>query len=251
LPPTLLTLLTNVENYRSTTMDCAAAIRLNTFNIKAHYRSASALFALDRVYEALDVCYRGIQADPGNAAMRTLLEKIQKRSRVKEAQDKRRKQEDLRKQKEKLVLNTALKARNIRIRGSTDVPDMADVEIRLSPDPLSPKSTLEFPVKLLYPMHSQSDFIKAYGERDALIDHLGYILPLPWDEEMQYKQDIVDCFMDTISGGMMKIGKKLSLLEVLAGGKTEVVNGMVRIHVVPRDLTPAWIAEVKKKKADT
>src|SRR6201999_1882258 len=51
------------ENYRSTTFDCAAALRLNPSNIKAYYRSASALFALDKVLEALDVASRGIKLD--------------------------------------------------------------------------------------------------------------------------------------------------------------------------------------------
>lgn len=200
------------------------------------------------MYEALDVCNRGLKLDQENVAMRTLMEKIQKRSRVKEAQHKRRKEEELRKQKEEAMLKTALAAREIQIRGPTAPPDMTDVAIRLSPDPLSPKSTLEFPLMLLYPMHNQSDFIKAYGEKDALIDHLGYIFPLPWDEKAQYKQESVDCFMDTTSGGMMKVGKKLSLLKILSGGKTEVVDGLVRIHVVPQELAAAWIEEVKKKR---
>ena len=58
----------------------------------------------------------------------------------------------------------------------------------------------------------------------------------------------VDCYMDTVTGGMMKVGKKLKLLEVLSNGKTEVVDGLVRIYVVPTSMASQWIAEVKKKK---
>lgn len=224
-------------------------LKLNPSNVKAHYRSASALFALDKVYEALDVCYRGLKLDPTNKPMEILLEKIRKRSRVKEEQDRKRREEQDRRRKEKLVLMTALKARNIRLRGSQRTPpDMADAKIRLVPDPLSPESSLEFPTMILYPLHNQSDFIQAFSERDTLHQHLSYMLPPPWDAKLEYKLATVDCYMDTRTGGMIKLGKKIPLLEILASDKVEVLDGLVRIHVVPRSSAPAWIEEVKKKR---
>lgn len=241
-------MLTFVENYRSTTLDCAQALLLNPSNIKAYYRSATALFALDKLDEALDSCLRGLKLEPENAPLKTLQNKIEQRSKIKTEQDQKREAEQRRKQQEKLTLATALKAREIKIRGTTKPPDMADAEIRLAPDPLSPKSTLEFPTMFLYPMHNQTDFVKAFGEKDEIIDHLGYMLPLPWDQKGEYKLKGVDCYMDTVTGGMMKVGKQLSLLEVLAGGKTEIVDGLVRIYVVPKSLASLWIEDIKKKK---
>lgn len=222
---------------------------MNPSNVKAHYRSASALFALDKVYEALDVCYRGLRLDLSNQAMKLLLEKIQKRSRVKEEQDRRRRAEQDRKKKERMMLMTALEARNIKVRGTgKPPPDMADAEIRLVPDPLSTKSTLEFPTMLLYPMHNQSDFIKAFAEKDTLYQHLSIMLPAPWDTREEYQPSLVDCYMDTASGGMIKVGKKVSLLEMLSNDKVEVIDGLVRIHVVPQALAPRWIEEIKSKR---
>lgn len=198
--------------------------------------------------EALDVASRGIKIDPENAALSKLLDQIRSRARVKEEQDRRRIAEKRRKQQEKAVLQAALKTRNIRIQGSEQPPNLEDASIRLSPDPLSPQSLLEFPVMLLYPMHNQSDFVKAWAEKDAIIHHLSYILPLPWDTKNEYKVSTVDCYMDTVSGGLMKIGKKLTLLEALSNGKTEVVDGLVRIYVVPTSMAAQWIDEVKRKK---
>ncbi|KIW19466.1 hypothetical protein PV08_00038 [Exophiala spinifera] len=237
-----------LKNYRSTTLDCAAALRINPTNVKAHYRSASALFALDKVLEALDVASRGLKIDPDNVVLKKLLDQIRARATVKEQQDRRRLAEQKRKQQEQLVLATALKARNIQLRGSKDPPNLEDASIRLSPDPLSPKSMLEFPVMFLYPMHNQSDFIKAWAEKHAIEHHLSYILPLPWDSKNEYKPSTVDCYMDTVSGGLMKIGKRLTLLEALSNGKTEIVDGLVRIYVVPVSLAAQWIDEVKRKK---
>lgn len=224
-------------------------LQVNPHNVKAHYRSASALYALDKIYEALDVCYRGLKLDESNQAMKTLLEKIQKRSRVKEEQDRKRRAEQERKRQEKQLLLTALQARNIRLRGSGKTPpNMADAELRLVPDPLSPTSTLEFPTMLLYPMHNQSDFIKAFAEKDAIYQHLSIMLPPPWDTPREYTLGSVECYMDTISGGMIKVGKKVSLLEILGADNVEVLDGLVRIYVVPTRLAPTWIAEVKSKR---
>ncbi|KIW93754.1 uncharacterized protein Z519_05069 [Cladophialophora bantiana CBS 173.52] len=237
-----------LKNYRSTTADCAVALRINPSNIKAHYRSASALFALDNVLEALDVASRGFKLDPDNTALKKLLDQIRGRMKAKEAEDRRRLAELRRKQQERKVLEAALKARKIIVRGSEQPPNLEDATIRLSPDPLSPTSLLEFPVMLLYPMHNQTDLIKAWAEKDAITHHLSYILPLPWDSKNEYKLSTVDCYMDTISGGLMKVGKKLTLLEALSNGKTEVVDGLVRIYVVPGPLASQWIAEMKQRR---
>ncbi|PNY29679.1 Uncharacterized protein TCAP_00403, partial [Tolypocladium capitatum] len=59
-----------LANYRSCWLDGAAALRLNPRNVKACYRSARALLAVDRVAEADAVCARGLALDADNAALR-------------------------------------------------------------------------------------------------------------------------------------------------------------------------------------
>jgi tetratricopeptide (TPR) repeat protein len=235
-----------LRNYRSTTLDCAQALRVNPCNVKAHYRSASALLALEKIHEALDVCYRGLKIDETNAALKKLLDKIRSKSEALEARDRKRRAEQQRKEQERLVLRTALAAREIKMRGSDKPPDLQDATIKLSPDPLSPKSMLEFPVMFLYPLHNQTDFVKAWAEKDAMWQHLSYLLPLPWDDKGEYKE--VDCYMDTRTGGLIKVGKKLTLLELLTNGKTEIVDGLVRIYVLPVSRAKEWIEDVKAKK---
>lgn len=236
-----------LQNYRSTTLDCAQALRVNPRNVKAHYRSASALLSLDKLHEALDVCYRGLQIDKENTALKKLLDTIKVKSEALEARDRIRRAEERRKQQERITLRTALAAREIKIRGSEKPPDLQDATIKLSPDPLSPKSMLEFPVMFLYPLHNQTDLVKAWAEKDAVWQHLSYILPLPWDDKGEYKE--VDCYMDTRTGGLIKVGKKLTLLELLTNGKTEIVDGLIRIYVVPSSRAKEWIEDVKAKKA--
>ena len=136
----------------------------------------------------------------------------------------------------------------IRTRTTAQPPEMEDAAIRLIPDPLSPSSTLTFPVILLYPLHLQSDFIKAFGEEQTLLGHLEYLIPLPWDTNQEYTLEGAEAYMETTTGGLIKCGKKVPLLKVLSGGKAEVVDGIVRINIVPKNRAGEWIEAVKKRK---
>ena len=237
-----------IGNYRSTTLDCAAALKLNPRNVKAFYRSASALFKIEKIDEARDACTRGLEIEPTNAALKTLSGQIERKSTAQAEMLAKKQKEKESKQRQRIALISALKARNIQMRGSQKPPDLDDAEVHLTPDPESPKSSLVFPAILLYPTHAQSDFVKKFGELETISDHLQYIFPLPWDEEGLYKLSGVDCFMDTITGGLVKVGKKLSLLKLLSNGKTEVLDGLVKIHIVPTSLAPKWIEEMKARK---
>jgi Cns1/TTC4 Wheel domain len=204
--------------------------------------------ALNKPTEASDVCLRGLKLEPNNAALKKLNETVQARKEIEDSKARKRAIEEYKQEKKKFMLATALKARNIKLRGSPQAPDLEDAEIHLSPDAMDPKSMLVFPVIFLYPMHAQSDFVKQFAEKDPIIDHLSYMFPLPWDVKQEYQIDSVDCYMDTISGGMAKIGKRLSLLEALTTGKTQIIDGLVKIHVVPTPLAGKWVEEMKKRK---
>lgn len=186
--------------------------------------------------------------DPDNKPLQQTAERIAQRKAALERIAARKKAEADRINKEKQLLSVALKARQIRTRKTEQPPEMEDAGIRLAPDPLSPKSTLEFPVVLLYAVDAESDFIKGFSEMHSINDHLDYIFPLPWDSKKEYTIDNVECFMQTVSGGLIKAGKKVPLLEILSGGKVEVVDELVSIFVVPSTKTGRFIAEMKARK---
>ena len=238
----------NTENYRSTALDCASALRLNAKNVKAYYRSSFALFALDKLAEASDACSRGLAIDISNAALKGLAAKIDARQTTLKAIEQKRQEREQRAQKEKFMLNAALRARSIRMRNTAKPPELEDASIHLSPDPLAPTSTLMFPVVLLYPLHLQSDFIKAFPETDTVPDHLEYIFPLPWDERHEYTLGSVDLYMETGSGGLIKVARKVSLGKVLGSSEVEIVDGVVRINVLLKSGAAGWIEEMKVRK---
>lgn len=110
-------------------------------------------------------------------------------------------------------------------------------------------SSLRFPVLFLYPLHAQTDFVKAVEEGESVGTHLEYLLPVPWDERGEYAGvEGVECYMETSVGGLIKVGKKLGLGKVLGSGKVEVVDGLVRVYVVPKARATEWIDEFKRRR---
>ncbi|KAH9207698.1 hypothetical protein DL95DRAFT_48702 [Leptodontidium sp. 2 PMI_412] len=238
-----------LKNYRSCTLDCGSALRINPRNVKAFYRCSKALLALDRIVEADDACARGLAIDPDNKALQGVAKEIIKRNEIVAARKKKDLEREQRKRLEAVTLAAALKARNIKTRKTAQPPEMEDAAISLVPEPTDPTSTLSFPTVLLYPLHLESDFIKAFNETEPLGHHLSYILPLPWDKSGEYTPMGVECYMETITGGLIKVGRKVPLLKVLSEGKVEIVDEVVKIFVVPKPKADGWIREFKMKKA--
>jgi hypothetical protein len=223
-------------------------LKVNPKNVKAFYRSSMALLALDKIEEAEDASSFGISLDKDNKPLQTVATKIQARKVTLQAIAAKKQAEEEQLRKEKQLLNTALQARNIGIRKTGQPPDMEDARVQLAPDPLSPESSLVFPTMALYPMDGQSDFIKAFSETDSIADHLSYLLPLPWDTNKSYSLQTVDCYMQTATGGLIKAGKKLPLLQILSGGKVEVVDDLLTIFVVPTAKSAQWIETFKTRR---
>ena len=241
----------SLQNYRSCAADCASALRLNPKNIKAYYRSSKALLALSKIPEADDVCARGLALDPQNAALKQVAEQIIAKNAELEAKRKGELAAQQKKQNEELLLKAALKARGIRTRRTAQPPEMEDASVKLVPDPLDPQSELVFPTVLLYPLTLQSDFIKAFGETETIASRLQAVLAErpPWDRDGEYRYKGVECYMETLKGGLIKVGKNVSLLKVLSAGTVEVVDEVVKIFVLPKAKAEAWIQDFKMKKA--
>ncbi|KAJ4303727.1 HSP70/90 co-chaperone [Kalmusia sp. IMI 367209] len=243
--------LCNLEkkNYRSCIQDCAATLRLNPSNIKAYYRSSLACLSLDKIPEASDACTRGLALDASNAPLKGLQTKISTRKTYLDSVEKARKEREAKAASERATLALALKSRGIKARKTDQAPDLEDASIKLE-NALDPSSILSLPVLLLYPTHSQSDFIKAFCETDTLSQHLEYIFPLPWDTQQEFTLNDVEAYMETIAGGLIKMGKKMTLGKVLGSGKCEVVDGLVRISVIPKAKAADWIDEFKKRRGN-
>ncbi|MCJ1287919.1 hypothetical protein MMC26_007271 [Xylographa opegraphella] len=238
-----------LKNFRSCTLDCQSVLALAPTNVKASYRLSLALVALRKLPDALFACAAGLAHHPTNSALVALHAKISSQLSAAEALSQKQLEEEKRRKKEAETLIAAIKLRKITTRTTKNPPDLEDASICLVPDPLAlATSTLTFPLLLLYPLHAKSDFIKAFGEEQSVSRHLGYLLPLPWDEKQEYSQNSIEAYMETKEGGLIKWGKKVPLLKVLSGGKVEIVDGIVRASLLPKARAEEWIQEMKTRK---
>lgn len=239
-----------MKNHRSCWLDCNAALQLNPRNVKAWYRSAKALLAVGRIQEADDACAGGLAVDPENGPLKAVARDIIAKAQAAEKKAAEENQARIEAAAREALLRKALQDRGIKVRKTARPPEMGDAKLEFVPDPENKTiGTLSFPTVLLYPVHYESDFIKAFNERESLMQHFGYVLPLPWDREGEYSANAVECFMETVTGGLVKVGKKVPLLKVLSMDNVEVVDGVVKIYAVPKAKTDGWIQDFKKAKA--
>lgn len=189
----------------------------------------------------------GLTIEPQNAALKVLSDKIQRRKTHLIEMDNKRRERAERLAAEERTLKEAIKVRGISVKTTNRPPETEDAVMKLE-DPLDAQSMLSIPAIFLYPAHLQSDFIKAFEETQTITDHLSYILPLPWDAPNEYTNANVECYMETSTGGLIKAGKKLPLLKILTSGKTEIVDGLLRVYILPKDNVAPWIGEWKAKK---
>ena len=123
-----------------------------------------------------------------------------------------------------------------------------------------------FPVFLLYPEYGQSDLISHFDETTSVGDHLKVMFPASqdvggwagWDEKKEYWGGNLVVYAETAQKRLLKVGKELTLREVLAkavkeeeGKKDGVVlrDGLMSFVVLVKGAKEkAWIEEFKRKR---
>lgn len=151
-------------------------------------------------------------------------------------------------------LVSTLKSRNVKMYNSDGQriaspipfshPLAGEVSIKLS------GSSLIFPTLLLYPEHTESDFIAEFDEHDTLRDHLEVVLeqPAPWDQAQSYNLQSVAAYFVSPSREAGLIGLDLRLGEILAHPEFAVVDGVVVIYILVRksDFEASFLRDLRR-----
>ncbi|KAI8906689.1 hypothetical protein EDD86DRAFT_192751 [Gorgonomyces haynaldii] len=186
-----------LQNYRKVLNDCAKAIELNQKNVKAYFRSIKALYALDKLVEAVDCCQIALQLDPDNKDLQEELERIKKRQAVlKELEDKRQKQEQEREKREQALHDHFVK-QGYKLPVDTEAP--FEHPSAPSAEMVLTKDGLTLPVLFMYPEYQQSDFIHAFHENDTFYSHLELMFseqPM-WDLKQEYHPQTLEILFET------------------------------------------------------
>lgn len=240
----------HLKNYRRAINDCTSALVINNQNVKAWYRCGKAYLMLNKLEEAKECTRLGLTVDPNNRPLKELGEEIRKKEEgIVRRQQQEREREEFEKRKAD-TLQLALKARQVTVTRSIQTPDLEDAVIQLE-DPLDPASCLHYPLLFMYPISAQSDFVKAAAETSTLKDQLEMVLAEPphWDVGHEYTPNNVVVYVETKVGGLAKAGPKAPFYKLVKEGNIELVDGIIRLMVIPKNMSTLFVEEWKRRKA--
>ncbi|EMR11062.1 hypothetical protein PNEG_00659 [Pneumocystis murina B123] len=237
-----------LKNYRQVLNNCYEVLKKDPNHTKALYRSAKACFFLDRLDESLNHINHCLKTNYNNDIFKSLKQKVLERKKYLERKSKEAYERKNISFIKKTTLQKALKERGIITKSSQIEPDMGDIELCLS-SPLDITSTLLFPVTFLYPLVLQSDFITQVAETSTIQEQLDLVLASKpqWDKNNEYSPSNVEVCIETKIGEIIKVKKNAQLLDVLAN-KVEVLDGIVRLLILPKNKIDLWINEWKTKQ---
>lgn len=245
-----------LKNYRRCIEDCKKVLMLDEKNIKACFRSGKAFYAIEKYDEAIKVLEYGLNVDPENRDLQKLLQQVQKRQETLAQLKAKKVQEEEQEKLKNIVLENSIKLRHIEIVKTSSPPEaLKTAKIRLE-DPKDYQSQLIFPAMILYPTNDEFDFIAEISELTTPLELLEMVLnrPREWFDDPKHKDFSVkklECFMETDTGGLIKVGKKIEINNALMNEKPKapLFDNALRLYVVPKTDVSKWTSEWNKETA--
>lgn len=245
-----------LKNYRRCIEDCKKVLLIDEKNVKACYRAGKAFFAVERYDESTQILQFGLTIDPENKPLKDTLKQVE--NKVAQIQQvKERKEREAQEIKDRqLFLENAIKLRNIKsIKSSRPAALLENAKIRLE-DPTDYESQLLLPAMVLYPTTDEFDFVAEISELTTPAEILQLVLDRPqsWFEDPKHKNfsiKTLECYMETISGGLVKVGKKVAVNTVLMSetAKAPLFDSGLRLYVVPKVDSAEWLGKWSKEVA--
>ncbi|EDO16486.1 hypothetical protein Kpol_513p2 [Vanderwaltozyma polyspora DSM 70294] len=245
-----------LKNYRRCINDCKMALSLNPKNIKCYFRMAKAFLAIEKFDDCKEAIQFGLKFDLENKSLLNLLEVVNKKEfELKEKEEKLLKLKQEREGKE-IILENAMKLRNINVIHTQEPPELLNETKIYLEDPLDYESQLIFPAIVMYPTTDEFDFIAAVSELSKVQDLLELVLDRPqeWFEEEgheNFTEKKLVAYMETLSGGLVKVGKKLVFHDILKMEKPSIpmMDNAIKIYFVPKSESEAWLGKWDRKNA--
>lgn len=243
-----------LKNYRKCIEDCKQVLFIDEKNVKACFRSGKAFFLVDKYEESKKMLEYGLVVDTENKPMKDLLGQVfDKERRIKEAIE-RKERETTKNKLRETILTNAINLRHISIIKSNRPAELLeDAKIRLENE-MDHESQLILPAMILYPTIDEFDFIAEVSELTTPTEILEIVMDRPQEwfakpERKNFTVKKLQCFMETESGGLVKVGKKSELNSALMNDKAKAPlfdNGL-RLYMVPKEDTDEWISKWNKE----
>lgn len=266
-----------MKNYRDVLKDTSAIIALcaaskTTPPGKAVYRAAQALVGLDKWEEAEDAVEHGrkIPGEEKNVKLWDALgaQATLGKKRAFERAERVRRTTLVDMARKKAVVERGLVV--VNTPSPPDNPHPLDFDPAAIPDvPMTPEASatwlpptsvtpLIYPVFLMYPQHGQSDFITHFNEDTSFEQQLEVIFPAEptsssppwsdWDRKHEYYTANLAVYVETQQKRLLKVGKEITLREVIAKAVKPAQGSTPRDGVVLRDGLLSFVVLTKGKE---
>lgn len=242
-----------LRNYRKAAVDSASVLELDPANAKAWYRSARALFSVDKPEEAAMCIAQGLSVvkdGKQREALNDLCGKVEKRRKqLKELEAARTAREAAKLQRQR-VLQLALSSRNFETRKSITSSEFpSDLGAELA-DPFDATSELSLPILALYPLTMESDILHTVSENTTIAEILAQLFnePPQWATPDYTPSELV-AFAPTSSGGLARAGAQASLAKIFGAPNVILLDGTARLYIVPKAKSKEWIQSWSKDAA--
>lgn len=238
----------HIGNYRSSLLDCKAALLVTDTHMKAILRGAQCLFQLKHHTECQTWCDRGLKIDSSQAELlkiRTDSARIQKEldrdTRRRAAAEKKKKQEE----------NQILEV--IRQRGINVQKKIGDTLTLSDLEPCHPAAVqkrvhldsgeLVWPVLFLYPEIGETDFIEEFRESEKFEQHVDIMFGAaaerpPWDQQSRYTPNSLVIYFENRDCDLQEVPQDWTLVQALTSKKCLLKAG-----------TPGFILLVRNSKS--
>eukprot|EP00743_Colponemidia_sp_Colp-15_P005248 GILK01005647.1.p1 GENE.GILK01005647.1~~GILK01005647.1.p1 ORF type:complete len:383 (-),score=79.84 GILK01005647.1:129-1277(-) len=186
------------RNYGHVVNDCTKAIEHDPTNIKAYWRAAKASYELEKWEQGYQFVVDGLTQQPANAELIALQKLFEPKLAAKREQEAQKKQEQETMRQYRKALQIALDLRAV-VMGENIYQLSAIYEGSIYVDE---NRKLHWPVMLLYPEYSQSDFLRDVNETETLGFHLQNMFGpsaerAEWDADNKYKVENLIIYAET------------------------------------------------------
>lgn len=265
-----------MKNYRAVLGDTSAIIAYAATEkksppAKAVYRAAQALVGLEQWDEATDAVDHGrkLKGEEDKKEWPTLAAQIEKGKRtVLERAERERRKVVMDGARRLAIVNHGLMV--VNTPNPPDNPHPFDFDPDALPKvPLYPPeeaagwvappvyTPLVFPVFLLYPQHNMSDLITHFHEDTSFDDQMAVIFPASaspsspnppwsdWDTKHEYYNSNLAVYVETQQRRLLKVGKDITLREVITKSHRSASANAPRDGIVLRDGLMSFVVLVK------
>jgi len=237
-----------IGNYRSALNDCIEARKFKSDHLKAIVRGALCYVELKLFSECIAWCDEALELLPTDEKMKNLRAKADKLMREQESGKRRELAAERKKTREQQQVLSQVQKRGIMLSGSeasSSTADSSNLFSLKSHHPsgaqvsLNSDGVLLWPVMLLYPEYSETDFIEAFSELSLFSEHLDVMFGAErpaWDVDGKYQPDRLQVFFESKElQRLYEVDINSSLLSALQHKRYVVHDGMPCFLIVVRD----------------